>query len=341
MHKDVRQWEVQVSQRRHLLQLLLGMTPHYAPNEGFTLNAGMQDIYIWSNGTDESTLTISSNVTELTTETYSVTVTNVEGCTAEDEVQVTLLPVINGNIEQSATGVCNGEPVQLTATGGTNYTWIDDSGTLLNIDGANATAFPSESTTYQVIIGDDCPMNEAIPIVVIDVFEAGEDIDAGEDDCAVNGKTVDLNAMGGVSYQWEDDPSIDSGASTANPTVSPTEETVYFVDITDANGCIFRDSVTICILDDPLEFFELISIITPNGDGDNDVLIFTGLESFPENSITIYNRWGYPVFEQKGYQLGGELWNGENGGDILPADTYYYVLNFNGETYKSPITIMR
>lgn len=319
----------------------LGDDISLCPEEDFTLSAGIQEMYLWSDGSEESTLTVASNVTELTTETYSITVTNNGGCTAEDEVQITLLPVLNGAIEQSATGVCNGEPVQLTATGGTSYIWIDDSGTLLNIDGANATAFPSESRTYQVIIGDECPLNEVIKTVVIDVFEAGEDIDAGEDDCAINGKTLDLNAMGGVSYQWIGDPSIDSGASTANPTVSPTEETIYFVDITDDNGCIFRDSVTICILDDPLEFFELISIITPNGDGDNDVLTFIGLESFPENTITIYNRWGYPVFEQKGYQSGGELWNGENGGDILIADTYYYVLNFNGETYKSSITIMR
>ncbi|MFT4533522.1 MAG: gliding motility-associated-like protein [Saprospiraceae bacterium] len=319
----------------------LGDDISLCPDESFTFNAGMQEAYMWSDGTEESSLTVFSNVTELTTETFSVTVTNSEGCTAEDEVQATLFPLINGDIGQSATGVCNGEPVQLTATGGTNYIWIDESGTLLNIDGPNATAFPSESTTYQVIIGDDCPMNEDIEIVVIDVFTAGDDIDAGEDDCAVNGKTVDLNAMGGVSYLWVDDPTIDIGANTANPTVSPTEETVYFVDITDENGCVFRDSVTICILDDPLEFFELISIITPNGDGDNDDLTFTGLESFPENKITIYNRWGYPVFEQRGYQSGGELWNGENGGDVLPADTYYYVLNFNGETYKSHITIMR
>ncbi|MFT6334552.1 MAG: gliding motility-associated-like protein [Halioglobus sp.] len=319
----------------------LGDDVSLCPNEDFTLNPGIHDTYIWSNGTDGSTLTISSNVTELTTETYIVTVTNAAGCAAVDGVQVTLLPILIGNIEQSATGVCDGEPVQLTATGGTTYTWIDDSGTLLNIDGANATAFPSESTTYQVIIGDDCPMNEDNPSVVIDVFEAGEDIDAGEDDCAVNGKTVDLNAMGGVSYQWVDDPTIDSGDDTSNPTVSPTEETIYFVDVTDVNGCVFRDSVTICILDDPLEFFKLISIITPNGDGSNDELTFIGLESFPDNTITIYNRWGYPVFEQKGYQSGGELWDGENGGDVLPADTYYYVLNFNGETYKSHITIMR
>ena len=319
----------------------LGDDISLCPDENFTFNAGMQDTYLWSDGTDGSSVTVFSNVTELTTETFSVTVTSSEGCTAQDDVQATLFPVINGAIEQSATGVCDGEPVQLTATGGTNYIWIDESGTLLDIDGPNATAFPSEPTTYQVIIGDDCPLNEAIEIVVIDVFTAGDDIDAGEDDCAVNGKTVDLNAMGGVSYQWVDDPSIDSGADTSNPTVSPTEETVYFVDITDANGCVFRDSVTICILDDPLEFFKLISIITPNGDGDNDALTFTGLEAFPENTITIYNRWGYPVFEQKGYQSGGELWNGENGGDVLPADTYYYVLNFNGETYKSHITIMR
>ncbi len=319
----------------------LGDDISLCPNENFTFDAGMQDAYMWSNSTDGPTLTVSSNVTELTIDTYAVTVTNAEGCTAEDEVQVTLLPIISGSIDQSTSGVCNGAPVQLTATGGTMYTWIDGSGTLTDIDGANATAFPSESTTYQVIIGDDCPGNEVTETVVIDVFEAGDDIDAGEDDCVVNGSTIDLSATGGDSYQWLEDPTIDVGASSPNPTVSPTEETIYFVDITDVNGCVFRDSVTICILDNPLESFVLISIITPNGDGDNDELIFTGLEAFPDNTITIYNRWGYPVFEQRGYQSGGELWTGENSGDVLPADTYYYVLSFNGETYKSPITIMR
>ena len=139
----------------------------------------------------------------------------------------------------------------------------------------------------------------------------------------------------------EDNVTILSGADSANPVVSPEVETVYFVNITDINGCIYRDSVNICVLEDPLENFKLVSIITPNGDGDNDELRFEGLEAFPDNSLTIYNRWGYPVFERKRYQSDSELWNGENGGDVLPADTYYYILTFNGETYKSTITIMR
>jgi len=319
----------------------LGADVSLCPDDNILLSAGNQSSYEWSDGTDGSTLTIVSSVSELTVETFSVTVTNDSGCSAEDNIEVTLFPIIMGAVEQSATGVCNGEPVQLMATGGTNYVWIDDTGTLTNIEGANATASPIESTTYQVIISDDCPNNEVFELVEINVFEAADNVDAGEDDCAVNGNTLDLNATGGVSYQWVDDPTIDSGADSANPTVSPTEETVYFVDITDENGCIYRDSVSVCILDDPLEFFQLISIITPNGDGANDDLRFTGLESFPDNRITIYNRWGYPVFEKKGYQADDELWTGENGGDILPADTYYYVLTFNGETYKSPITIMR
>jgi gliding motility-associated-like protein len=312
------------------------------PDDSVILDAGTHDMYLWSDGSTASTVDVFSDVTEMTTTTFSVTVTSSDGCSSEDSVQVTFFPFIDGDVELSAAGVCNGQPVDLLATGGSNYTWIDDSGTLINIDGPNATAFPTETTTYQVLISDDCPGNEDIEIVVIEIFEAGEDIDAGEDECTVNGKTLDLNASGGVSYRWLDDPTIVSGGETATPTVSPTEETVYFVDITDENGCVFRDFVTICISEDPLEFFELISIITPNGDGENDELIFSGLEEFPDNTITIYNRWGYPVFEQKGYQSGnGELWNGENGGDILPADTYYYILQLDGKTYKSDITILR
>lgn len=319
----------------------LGEDLSLCPNESIILNPGMHTGYEWSNNSTDPTINVFSDVNELITEIYAVTVTNGAGCTSIDDIMITLLPKVNATISQSAAGVCGGEPVELVASGGTIYEWLDDTGTLMDIDGPNATASPTETTTYQVIVMDDCPNNEDFEIVEIEVFEAAEDVDAGEDDCAINGKSVDLNASGGESYMWLADPSIDVGADSASPTVSPTEETTYFVDITDSNGCIYRDSVTICILDDPLEFFKLVSIITPNGDGDNDGLRFDGLEAFPENSLKIFNRWGYQVYGKKGYQIDDELWTGENGGDILPADTYYYVLTFNGETFKSSVTIMR
>ena len=320
----------------------LGEDFSLCPGESFVLNAGNHNMYLWSNGQETSTINVVSiNPDVASQDLYTITVTNEAGCTDVDSILVDIFPVINGEIMSSATGVCNGVPVQLTASGGTNYQWVDPNGSLSNIEGPSALASPTETTTYQVIIGDDCPQNEDFLTIEIEVFEAGIEVDAGEDDCVVNGSDLELKATGGVSYLWQSDSTIVNGSNTANPIVNPTEEATYFVDITDENGCVFRDSVNVCILDDPLENFKLVSIITPNGDGDNDELRFEGLEAFPENVLTIFNRWGYPVFERKRYQTDTELWNGENGGDILAADTYYYILTFDGNTYKSTITIMR
>ncbi|MBK6364798.1 MAG: gliding motility-associated C-terminal domain-containing protein [Saprospiraceae bacterium] len=112
------------------------------------------------------------------------------------------------------------------------------------------------------------------------------------------------------------------------------------VTITDINGCKYIDSVLVTLIEDPLNSFLAVSIITPNGDGDNDVLEFIGLESFPDNSLRIYNRWGNVVFEGFRYQSEGELFDGTRNGERLPPDTYYYVLTFEGKVYKSALTII-
>lgn len=62
------------------------------------------------------------------------------------------------------------------------------------------------------------------------------------------------------------------------------------------------------------------NVITPNGDGKNDVLKIDGLELYKENSIAIFNRWGNEVFRSSGGYLNNWDGNGLNEG------TYYYVL---------------
>ncbi len=44
------------------------------------------------------------------------------------------------------------------------------------------------------------------------------------------------------------------------------------------------------------------NVITPNGDGANDVLKITGIEFFPENTVQLFNRWGQKVWEGINYQ---------------------------------------
>lgn len=62
------------------------------------------------------------------------------------------------------------------------------------------------------------------------------------------------------------------------------------------------------------------NVITPNGDGKNDVLKIEGIELYKENTLAIFNRWGNEVYRSAGnYQ---NNWSGEG----LSEGTYYYVL---------------
>lgn len=79
--------------------------------------------------------------------------------------------------------------------------------------------------------------------------------------------------------------------------------------------------------------------ITPNGDGVNEAFVIGGLEAYPVNELTILNRWGNHVFEQKGYT---QNWNGKG----LNAGTYFYLLRVRDETghwqeFKGYITLLK
>ncbi len=82
--------------------------------------------------------------------------------------------------------------------------------------------------------------------------------------------------------------------------------------------------------------------ITPNDDGKNDVLTIDNIEKFPNNELTIFNRWGDILYRAKPY---ANDWNGSNQkGDPLPEGTYYYVLRLNindGKILRGDLTVLR
>jgi gliding motility-associated-like protein len=71
-------------------------------------------------------------------------------------------------------------------------------------------------------------------------------------------------------------------------------------------------------------FLRIPDIITPNGDGVNDVLIIEGIDRFPANELMIYNRWGSEVYATENYT---NDWDAMWRGTPLPNGTYFYVLN--------------
>ena len=64
---------------------------------------------------------------------------------------------------------------------------------------------------------------------------------------------------------------------------------------------------------------------SPNGDGENDLLVFPGLrENHPNSEIYIYTRSGQLVYQNLNYQ---NNWDGRMANhELVPTGTYYYVL---------------
>jgi gliding motility-associated-like protein len=101
----------------------------------------------------------------------------------------------------------------------------------------------------------------------------------------------------------------------------------------DADGDCDQASVTISIEDVVLPN----QVLTPNGDTHNDTFIINGIEFYPENDLTIYNRWGNKVYQKSGYQNEWDGISNENkvGSISLPVGTYFYVLKYGNQRHKT------
>jgi gliding motility-associated-like protein len=321
----------------------LGGDVTLCPGESVTLDAGPNagSTFEWSTGENTSSIELSNDDQDTrVTESVFVDVTNSAGCTTSQTISVTYIPVLNVLVSSSGNGVCTGDSLIINASGAEDYTWDGPGGTFEFLSNSSIVVFPETASEYIVMGSDECPANMDVDTIVVDVFVPGV-VSAGNDTCVLIGRSIDLDASGGVSYVWENDPSIESGITTSSPTVMPEVETTYTVTITDSNGCKQSDQVTVCIIDDPLSIFKAVNAITPNGDGFNDELEFPGLEAFETNRLVIYNRWGNVVYQKDGYQTDGFLFSGLRNGEELPADTYYYVLTFDEFVVKETLTIIR
>ncbi|HEX8020405.1 gliding motility-associated C-terminal domain-containing protein [Mucilaginibacter sp.] len=63
---------------------------------------------------------------------------------------------------------------------------------------------------------------------------------------------------------------------------------------------------------------------TPNGDGKNDTWDIINLGNYTQSTVNVFSRWGQKVFSAIGYPT---PWNGTYKGTVLPAGTYYYVVD--------------
>ena len=310
----------------------LGGTRALCQGMPVVLSPGAFAAYAWSTGADTPEITVSQPGA------YSVTVTDEAGCQASDTVTVTQGEQVELTIESQFHLICPGDSIQVEVAGADQYRWLDPESTLSATDIPDPVAFPQETTTYTVIGMGQCSSDTiAVKVNVFEKMPAG----AAPDTCVAYNTPAELRAFGGAFYEWQPAPFPISDPTSPVATVEPSDSATYVVRITDENGCITVDSMVVLVANDPLSSIVAVNMITPNGDGRNDVLEFHGAQKFGPNSLKIYNRWGNLVYQKVNYQNDDDRFDGTFKGQPLPAGNYYYVLSFRTGEIKQKLTIVR
>ncbi|MBU0763208.1 MAG: PKD domain-containing protein, partial [Bacteroidetes bacterium] len=195
--------------------LCIGASLTLTPGTGFSG-------YYWS--TTETTDSI-----EVTTGAgYSVTVTDGNGCSGFDTVNVAFVTTVFPDLGND-TAFCTGNSIALDAGSYTTYTWQDVS-TLQILDVNTSGTYSVTVTNPDGCIGSD---NIMVTVNTLPVVDLGADINACEGDSAL------LDAGPGfVAYIWSE------GTTAANAIYIETDD-VYYVTVTDGNGCENSDSITV------------------------------------------------------------------------------------------------
>lgn len=182
-----------------------------------------------------------SNVGTGRTGTYTVTV-SLNGCstTASTSVTVNTLPV--ANVSPQNPILCAGESVQLTASGGTTYSWSPSAG-LSNPNIANPVATPTASTIYTVTVTNAAGCSATASVTVNVRAAVTLTVSPNVTICA--GSSTTLTASGAQGYTWTPSTGLSNprGASTS---ANPTATTTYTVTGT-SNGCTATATVTVTV----------------------------------------------------------------------------------------------
>ncbi|HRI19773.1 MAG TPA: gliding motility-associated C-terminal domain-containing protein [Panacibacter sp.] len=147
-------------------------------------------------------------------------------------------------------------------------------------------------------------------------------VSAGPDKTVLEGGFIILDGSGSgnnINYLWTPNTSINNNQIPA-PQVSPVDDITYQLTVTSGDQCVNSDMVFVKVLKTPL----IPNAFSPNGDGINETWIIQYLDSYPNVDVSVFNRYGQPVFHSTGYS---KYWDGMYNGKPLPAGTYYYIID--------------
>jgi len=279
--------------------------------------------YTWSTAYNTPTTVAAEGI-------YFVTVVDTNGCEGVSLPYQVLSGEVNPEIEGDSIGCVNNTYTLITPTTGVDFLWSTGD-TVDSIQVSNTGVYSltitnafgcTDSTTYEIL---------SYPIPFADFTT--DPVDGTGKLAEV--EFIDLSTVesGGSIVEWA--WSFGDGNTANTQIASHSYQTDGFyqqeLTVTTADGCLstlIKDYTINSVLNIP-------NVITPNGDGINDLLVFGNLEFYPQSSLRIFNRWGELLFEIADYK---NNWDGQ----FMSDGVYYFILEVGGsdETLKGNFTII-
>ncbi len=291
----------------------LGPDRDICANTSTVLDATQPGVtYKWNTGATTPTITVAD------AGEYWVTLTNSKGCSATDVIKINRLPLPVVNLGPDET-LCTGDTKVLNATyPNSTYLWQDGS--------TDPTFLITDAGRYWVDVTNEfgCTVRDEIwvPYLTRPAIELGNDTTLCYGDTLVIGTQL----PGNVRYLWQDG-STDALYKVTKPGTYKLKAYNQHCEATDEIIVRFKDCIGGLFIP---------NIITPNGDGKNDVFFIHGLTE--DNwELTLYNRWGKEIYRSKNYK-----------NDWAPhtatiTGMFYYHLQHTvtGRTYKGWLEVMQ
>jgi gliding motility-associated-like protein len=278
--------------------------------------------------------------------TYNFTVANADGCTSpvSSDVVINLqpgpAPVL---VITNPAPVCSPSTVDLTnaavtqgSTPGLTFSyWTDAAATVPYATPAQATA-----GTYWIkgITISGC---SAIKPVIVTVLQKPS-ANAGPDlileylfSTTLQAEEPGINLTGTWTVVKGSGEFADPGYARTTVSKLAVGENVLSWTVTNGVCQPALDYVSITVTD-----LLIPTLITPDMNGKNDYFVIKGIETLGNTSLTVCDRRGMVVYENKTYD---NLWHGlDYNGNPLPSDTYFFLLKpENGRSVTGYLVIRR
>ncbi|MFO8087151.1 MAG: choice-of-anchor L domain-containing protein [Bacteroidales bacterium] len=260
--------------------------------------------------------------------TYLVTVIDTTGCPpVTDTIDVTVSPKPNVSFLPQPTDGC--EPLQvqfddMSSSATVDWQWHFGDG---NSSTAQSPTHTYDAGTYDVKLivttNDGCSDSLELNNIIESYPQPVADFSANPPIVSIDNPTIDFidNSTNGTFWFWDfGEPGNADTSNQTNPTYTYYQDgqyTVMMITYTD-KGCADTAYHDVDVIVDKIK---IPNVITPNGDGHNDVFRIENITRMRSSKLVIYNRWGKKIYISENYQ---NDWDGDNYAD----GTYYFVLEY-------------